>query len=376
MGTLVCLTLSFVCLLCVKTDKNFNLNIQCWNTSLQTLAFWALWVEANFFISSQPELCCSGSLVSTKGQKLCLGFHFPLQSIVQGDCWLLTSSCCSVDLGFSSMQSSQSSCCLADPHPIQRAFLITPLLTVQLGGEIRDRLANPGEGGENRRGTAEVLVIKHWPVTLSSTQKTNRENEAKDETSATFIELEEFVSPKCKRKAFEMQAKLEFTKLAWLLQTPVLTSVVRPFFSLGTASRREDYIFSKRTLPPLLSALNTTLNSLEASARFWRKLQLFPEAVSTKVSGMMCNDKQPHKIQSPCLNKGKCGTTSRQKPHSHRRMVLVPCTQLNLYLEGPEVHLLGCALDRLVSQHVLMSANTASVQCCTASLDMVPSPHI
>lgn len=272
MGTLVCLTLSFVCLLCVKTDKNFNLNIQCWNTSLQTLAFWALWVEANFFISSQPELCCSGSLVSTKGQKLCLGFHFPLQSIVRGDCWLLTSSCCSVDLGFSSMQSSQSSCCLADPHPIQRAFLFTPLLTVQLGGEIRDRLANPGEGGENRRGTAEVLVIKHWPVTLSSTQKTNRENEAKDETSATFIELEEFVSPKCKRKAFEMQAKLEFTKLAWLLQTPVLTSVVRPFFSQETASRREDYIFSKRTLPPLLSALNTTLNSLEASARFWRKL--------------------------------------------------------------------------------------------------------
>lgn len=55
----------------------------------------------------------------------------------------------------------QSSCCLADPHPIQRAFLFTPLLTVQLGGEIRDRLANPGEGGENRRGTAEVLVIKH-----------------------------------------------------------------------------------------------------------------------------------------------------------------------------------------------------------------------
>lgn len=68
----------------------------------------------------------------------------------------------------------------------------------------------------------------------------------------------------------------------------------------------------------------------------------------------MCNDKQPHKIQSPCLNKGKCGTTSGQKPHSHRRMVLsfpsVPCTQLNLYLEGPEVHLLGCALDRLTGE--------------------------
>lgn len=77
---------------------------------------------------------------------------------------------------------------------------------------------------------------------------------------------------------------------------------------------------------------------------------------------------------SHCVWIKASGTTSGQKPCSYRRMVLsfpsVPCSQLNLYLEGPEVHLLGCAL------HVLMSGNTAFVQYCTASLDIGPSPHI